>query len=618
MFSFSATTLAVAAAVALFVYGLRIPQRWKLRGIKGPRSDWLAGHLLKSKKAGNLTDYLAAQKDKFPGIFSMLLGARPVVVVQDAKLVRQILQGAPDRGDLARENTSMHADAWNQKMNDSALFFAKGAKAKALRTAWHGAVGTPEAIAGAAADLRAASVTLARRLAYAADTGETVDMLALGKEMSFQVVGSYGLGIKYDPITGHNAETANVVLNAGTEVLARATPDANPFAAFNVLFGDIPGARGALKFLARVLPLRDYAAFRARDREFSTEVKRLMEDAKGGDPLPAATIDMDDDEMPSAQDAEDFSECPFLSQSSFLTTMLAARVPHNEFNTSARRLKDYELVAQGRLFMVAGFETTAVTVAYMAALLAQHPDVQERCIAEIDAHIARNGHPETPDDAPEEAFPVLTSVIKETLRLYPPGPYLLREMKKDVTLSTGQVVREGTNVFIDVYSIQRDSQYWPHPLAFKPDRWIEGRGRPSVREAYMPFGVGARICSGAEFAQVELRMAFIEALSSFRFVAPEPGFTIPHHGNGLTLHPTGPVSLNVSERVPAGAAEPGPSAVVSPTGAVPTRRRLGATPVPRWQGPARRSMAGARIRHVAGARRAAAARVAAPRMALGL
>uniref|UniRef100_A0A0A9D1K5 Uncharacterized protein n=1 Tax=Arundo donax TaxID=35708 RepID=A0A0A9D1K5_ARUDO len=136
----------------------------------------------------------------------------------------------------------------------------------------------------------------------------------------------------------------------------------------------------------------------------------------------------------------------------------------------------------------------------------------------------------------------LTMVIQETLRLYPPGPFVTREALNDIKLGNINIPK-GTNIRIPIAQAHRDPSTWgPNPDRFDPGRFangISGACKPS--HMYMPFGVGARTCAGQNLAIVELKVVLSLLLSRFEFaLSPNyvhcPAFRLTiEPGNGVPL-----------------------------------------------------------------------------------
>ncbi|GFP90495.1 cytochrome p450 714c2 [Phtheirospermum japonicum] len=161
----------------------------------------------------------------------------------------------------------------------------------------------------------------------------------------------------------------------------------------------------------------------------------------------------------------------------------------------------------------AGHETTAISLAWCLMTLAAHPDWQARAREEVLEICGTN----TPTADMLRNMKVLTMVIQETLRLYPPVAYVVREALQDIQLK-GINVPKGINIQVPIPIMHQFQQLWgSESHKFKPDRFINGiSGACKIPQAYMPFGMGTRTCTGQHFAMAELKVVLSLTLSRFR------------------------------------------------------------------------------------------------------
>lgn len=160
--------------------------------------------------------------------------------------------------------------------------------------------------------------------------------------------------------------------------------------------------------------------------------------------------------------------------------------------------------------IIAGHETTALTLFWSAILLATAPEVQARIAAEADGlDLGPEGAP-----AAQERLPYTRAVVSEALRLYPPAAVIVREATAETRCGALTIPR-GTLVFISPWVLHRHRKLWAAPEHFDPERFLPG-APPVARFAYLPFGAGPRVCVGAQFALAEATLVL--ATLARRFV----------------------------------------------------------------------------------------------------
>jgi cytochrome P450 len=173
------------------------------------------------------------------------------------------------------------------------------------------------------------------------------------------------------------------------------------------------------------------------------------------------------------------------------------------------------LADQVATMIVAGHETTAVALFWSPYLLASASTIQDRLAAEVA------GADLEPDNA-AAALPTLVytrAVVHESLRLYPPAFTLARQaLRADV--AGGVPVPARTVVLIAPWVLHRHRQLWPQPDIFDPSRFLPAAPLPD-RFAYLPFGIGPRVCIGAQFALTEATLVLATLIQTFRIERPD-------------------------------------------------------------------------------------------------
>jgi cytochrome P450 family 78 subfamily A len=171
-----------------------------------------------------------------------------------------------------------------------------------------------------------------------------------------------------------------------------------------------------------------------------------------------------------------------------------------------------------------GTDTTALLTEWCMAELVRHPSEQSRIRAEVNATVVAGGHI---TDADVARMPYLQAVVKETLRLHPPGPLLswARLATADVALSNGMVVPAGTTAMVNMWSITHDAAVWADPESFAPGRFLpaEGGADVDVRGGDLrlaPFGAGRRVCPGKNLGLVTVGLWVARLVQAFEWALP--------------------------------------------------------------------------------------------------
>jgi len=211
-----------------------------------------------------------------------------------------------------------------------------------------------------------------------------------------------------------------------------------------------------------------------------------------------------------------------------------------------RPMSEAQIIDECVTLLTAGHETTAVALMWTWLLLGQRPDVADGLVAEVDSVLG--GAPVTFELL--AALPITESIIKETLRLYPPAFSFGRTPQEAIALEiNGQsyFFRKGSSLIMSTIAMHRLPEYFPEPDAFRPERWASGEAAPP-KYAYLPFGGGPRVCLGNLFAMMEAQVILATMAQHVRLSPVEPG--LPPWSPLITLRPKGEVRMRVARRTP--------------------------------------------------------------------
>ncbi|MBT2542553.1 cytochrome P450 [Streptomyces sp. ISL-44] len=215
-----------------------------------------------------------------------------------------------------------------------------------------------------------------------------------------------------------------------------------------------------------------------------------------------------------------------------LLTLLAAAKSSDDGEFDASELRDQVLI-----FLLAGHETTATSLAFALHLLARHPEEQKRAREEIGRVLGDR----TPEAADLDRLPYLTQVLKETMRLYPAAPVIGRNAIA-ATEVDGHTIPAGANVILAPWVTHRHPLHWPDPDRFDPERFTPEAEAGRPRYAWFPFGGGPRACIGQHFSMLESVIALAVILRAYEFEAVDTEIPV---SAGITLQTDGPARCRV-------------------------------------------------------------------------
>ncbi|WBU62890.1 cytochrome P450 [Paracoccus aerodenitrificans] len=200
-----------------------------------------------------------------------------------------------------------------------------------------------------------------------------------------------------------------------------------------------------------------------------------------------------------------------------------------------------EMVDQVAIFFLAGHETSASSLAWALWLLATSPDWQSRVADEAGQILG-----ESPAFSDVSRLKLSRAVFRESLRLYPPVPMMVREAACPEHFRDRQVPK-GAQIVLSPWHLHRHERLWDNPDGFDPGRWDSENGRDCARRAFIPFSAGARVCPGAGFAMLEGPLILSMILRDYRL---EPTDEIPVPVARLTLRGKDGIRVRISPRAP--------------------------------------------------------------------
>ncbi|KAK9921140.1 hypothetical protein M0R45_029664 [Rubus argutus] len=182
-------------------------------------------------------------------------------------------------------------------------------------------------------------------------------------------------------------------------------------------------------------------------------------------------------------------------------------------NDEPPEISDHDLNIFILEIFMAGSETTSSTIEWALTELLCNPEALMKAKSELNQVIGRNRKIEESDI---DNLPYLQGVIKETLRLHPPLPFLVPRKAMHDTVFMGYSIPKNTQVFVNVYAIGRDPEVWSDPLPFKPERFIGSKiDYKGQHYELIPFGAGRRMCAGVPLGHRMLHLTLGLLLHQF-------------------------------------------------------------------------------------------------------
>lgn len=219
----------------------------------------------------------------------------------------------------------------------------------------------------------------------------------------------------------------------------------------------------------------------------------------------------------------------------FLTRLINAR-DDDKSPLSMDDIEDHILT-----FIAAGHETTARGLSWMLFLLSKDPAARAQVETEIDKIDVTHTDP----SEWMAQIPFTVACFEETMRLYPPAPFITRMARKDDRFGLA-FIPAGGNLFLNLYALHRHEKLWDKPDHFIPDRFMGSAKEDIERFQYLPFGVGHRTCIGSHFAMQEALIILVHCLQAYRF--DYVGRSAPCPVMRITLKPDNGIPMQVTKR----------------------------------------------------------------------
>lgn len=250
--------------------------------------------------------------------------------------------------------------------------------------------------------------------------------------------------------------------------------------------------------------------------------------------------------------------------------VLRNRSSHNGGSPSNLGFITQDLLDEAITLLFAGQDTSAATLSWTLHLLSLYPESQQKLYDEISA-LSQNENDEEKkgdiitnnyiDRKTISSLRYLDAVIKESMRLYPVAPFVVRCLPHDVPIPESNIVlSKGSFACVWIYGLHRNAKLWSNPHDFIPERWLDDTlKRQDIGQsmgAYMPFAAGPRGCLGQSIGNVVLRVILARIITEFKISDPRVNLKCSTTSlrkdmqAGFTVLPTDGLQLLLQERKP--------------------------------------------------------------------
>jgi cytochrome P450 len=218
-----------------------------------------------------------------------------------------------------------------------------------------------------------------------------------------------------------------------------------------------------------------------------------------------------------------------------------------EATDESGQMSDRQVRDEALTILLAGHETTANALTFALWLTAKHTAVQQRMREEV-LRVCRDGsgNPRPPEAADFRALSYIERVFAESMRLYPPAWVVARTAIRDYTMANGQFIPKGAHLIASQLVVHHDPRWWPDPLRFDPDRFLDEAKATRPKFAYFPFSGGARYCIGEGFAWMEGVLMLATVVQNWNLKLPDPTLAELPITPKFTIRPADKVPLLVN------------------------------------------------------------------------
>ncbi|EGT38206.1 hypothetical protein CAEBREN_23870 [Caenorhabditis brenneri] len=475
--------------IGILSYYLWIWSYWIRKGVKGPRGFPFTGvlHQIQNYEFPGVLRYREWTKTYGP-IYGITEGVQRTLVVSDPEFVNEVFVKQFDNF-YGRKLHPMQGDPNKNKRTH--LVAAQGHRWKRLRTLSSPTFSNKnlKKVMGIVHDT---VLEVMKHLEVGIAGGKAVNVMDYYQEFTLDIIGKISMG-QTESLMFKNPMLPRVKAIFGegpkpTMFIAGIFPILGAF--FRQIFSRFPTINPAFGIMSII------------EKAVKARIDQREADEKAGIEVSGEPQDFIDLFLDAQADVDFFDQ---EAKDEFAKTQITKVDKHLTFD---------EIIGQLFVFLLAGYDTTALSLSYTSYLLATHPEIQKKLQEEVDRECQE----------PEVTFDQLSKLkymectVKEALRFYPLASIVHNRKCMKATTVCGVEIEEGVNVQADTWTLHNDPKIWGDDVKeFKPERWESGDEQFFQKGGYLPFGLGPRICIGMRLALMEEKMLLAHILRKYTF-----------------------------------------------------------------------------------------------------
>ncbi|XP_022731995.1 cytochrome P450 711A1 [Durio zibethinus] len=485
----TASTIFTVLAMVAGVLGYLYRPYWGVRRVPGPPAVPLVGHLPLMAKYG--PDVFSVLAKQYGPIFRFHMGRQPLIIVADPELCKEV--GIKKFKDIP--NRSIPSPIAASPLHQKGLFFTRDSRWSTMRNAIL-SVYQPSHLASLVPTMQAYIESATENLH---SSKEDITFSNLSLRLATDVIGQAAFGVNFGLSKSQSiSESIRTTDNQCSQ-----NDEVSDFINQHIysttqLKMDLSGSLSII--IGLLVPILQ--------EPFRQILKRIPGTMDWKVDRTNKKLSGRLDEIVSNRMKENNR-----GSKDFLSQILSAResenVAKNVFTPDYISAVTYE-------HLLAGSATTAFTLSSIVYLVAGHPEVEKKLLAEIDG-FGPHGLVPTAYDL-QHKFPYLDQAIKEAMRFYIVSPLVARETSKEVEIG-GYLLPKGTWVWLALGVLAKDPKNFPEPDKFKPERFDPNCEEEERRHPYalIPFGIGPRACVGQKFSLQEIKLSLIQLYRKYTF-----------------------------------------------------------------------------------------------------